>query len=170
MTENPRPLKQQQKKLATSQRHLSRKKSGSRNRDKQRKKLARIYEHISSIRLDFLHKLTTKLCRENQTIAVESLNIRGMLKNHKLARAISDVSWGEFFRQLDYKALLYGCTVLKVPTMYPSSQTCSVCSFKNPIVKDLRVRQWQCPQCGAGHDRDLNATVNILKKATVGHT
>ena len=170
VVDNPRPLQKLSKKLKTAQRRLSRKKLGSRNRQKQRIKLARLHERIADIRLDFLHKLTTRLCRENQTIAVESLNIVGMLKNHKLARAIADSGWGEFFRQLNYKAEKYGCTVLKVPTMYPSSQTCSVCGFKNPIAKDLSVRQWECPQCGTGHDRDVNAAVNILMKATMGHT
>ena len=171
VVDNPRPLQKLSKNLKSAQRRLSRKKLGSRNRDKQRKKLARLHERIADTRLDFLHKLTTRLCRENQTIAVESLNIVGMLKNHKLAREISDAGWGEFFRQLDYKSKRYGCTVLKVPTTYPSSQTCSACGFKNPIVKDLSVRQWECPQCGASHDRDVNAAVNILTKAnTVGHT
>ncbi len=124
VVDNPRPLKKLSKRLKTEQCRLSKKQRGSRNREKQRIKLARVHERIADIRLDFLHKLTTKLCRENQTIAVESLNIVGMLKNHKLAGAISDTSWGEFFRQLDYKSRRYGCTVLKVPTAYPSSQTC----------------------------------------------
>lgn len=167
---NPCVLKKQTKKLKNAQRSFCRKKIGSRNREKQRIKLARVHEHIVNIRLDFLHKLTTRLCRENQTIAVESLNIRGLLKNHKLARAISDVSWGEFFRQLRYKAEFYGSKILRVPTTYPSSQTCSECGYKNPLVKDLKVREWVCPKCGAQHDRDLNAAINILIKATVGHT
>ena len=86
-------------------------------------------------------------------------------KNHKLARSISDVSWGEFFRQLSYKAILYGCDLIKVPTFYPSSQTCSQCGSKNPLTKDLKVRSWKCPKCGALHDRDENAAKNILAKA-----
>ena len=173
MVVNPRPLKKLLKKLKSTQRSLCRKKKGGRNREKQRIKAARVHEHIANIRLDFLHKLTTRLCRENQTIAVESLNIRGLLKNHKLARAISDSSWGEFFRQLQYKAQIYGNTILKVSTTYPSSQTCSDCGYKNSSVKDLKVREWECPKCGAHHNRDLNAAVNILNKAltnTVGHT
>lgn len=167
---NPKILRGLSRKLARAQRCLSRRKLDSRNRYKQRIFLARIHERIAQTRLDFLHKLTTQLCRKNQTIAVESLNIQGMLKNHSLARAISDASWGEFFRQLQYKAFLYGCDVIKVPTFYPSSQTCSACGFQNSLVKNLSIREWRCPKCGTHHDRDTNAAINILKKATVGHT
>ena len=87
------------------------------------------------------------------------------MKNHKLAKAISDVSWGEFFRQLNYKSILYGCDLIKIPTFYPSSQTCNKCGFKNPMTKNLSVRNWICPNCGTNHDRDLNAAINILHKA-----
>ena len=162
---NPKPLRRLSKKLTKAQRKLSRRKLDSHNRNRQRIILARVHEKITNIRRDFLHKLTTKLCRENQTIAVESLNVQGMMKNHKLARAIADVSWGEFFRQLQYKAILYGCEVIKVPTFYPSSQTCCTCGYKNSLTKDLSVRRWTCPVCGTVHDRDQNAAVNILRKA-----
>jgi len=162
---NPKPLRRLSKKLTKAQRKLSRRKLDSHNRNRQRIILARVHEKITNIRRDFLHKLTTKLCRENQTIAVESLNVQGMMKNHKLARAIADVSWGEFFRQLQYKAILYGCDVIKVPTFYPSSQTCCTCGYKNSLTKDLSVRHWTCPVCGTAHDRDQNAAVNILRKA-----
>ncbi len=162
---NPKPLSRLSKKLTKAQRKLSRRKLDSHNRNRQRIILARVHEKITNIRRDFLHKLTTKLCRENQTIAVESLNVQGMMKNHKLARAIADVSWGEFFRQLQYKAILYGCDVIKVPTFYPSSQTCCNCGYKNSLTKDLSVRRWICPVCGTVHDRDQNAAVNILRKA-----
>ena len=163
--DHPRPLAKLSKKLTTAHRQLDRKVRGSNNYNKQRIKLARLYERITNIRIDFIHKLTTRLCRENQTVAVESLDVMSMLKNHKLAKAISDVAWGRFFYQLSYKAIIYGCTVLKVPTRYPSSQTCSECGFKNPIVKNLKIRKWDCPRCGAHHDRDRNAAINILNKA-----
>lgn len=162
---NPKPLRRLNKKLTKAQRKLSRRKLGSHNRNKQRIILARVHEKIANLRKDFLHKLTTKLCRENQTIAVESLNVQGMMKNHKLAQAIADVSWGEFFRQLQYKAILHGCEVIKVSTFYPSSQMCCTCGYKNSLTKDLNVRCWTCPVCGSAHDRDRNAAINILQKA-----
>ena len=164
---NPRVLKKLSKKLAREQRRLSHKMHKSRNREKARIRVARVYEHIANIRKDFLHKLSTQLVRENQTIAVENLQVKNMLKNHKLAKAISDVSWSEFFRQLEYKAKFYGSEILKVPTFYPSSQTCHVCGYQNAGIKDLSVRKWTCPQCGTVHDRDINAARNILAKALV---
>ena len=163
---NPRILRKLSKKLAREQRKLSRKMPRSKNRDKQRVRAARVHEKIANIRKDFLHKVSTQLVRENQTIAVEDLKLKNMLKNRKLAKAISDVSWGEFFRQLEYKAGLHGAEVLKVPTFYPSSQTCHVCGYQNPAVKNLSVREWTCPNCGEPHmDRDTNAARNILAKA-----
>lgn len=163
--ENPQPLKKLQKKLVHAQRALSRKKKGSKNRNRQRQRLARIHERIANTRKDFLHKLTTDLVRENQTIAVETLKIKNMQKNHYLAQAISDAAWREFFRLLKYKAVWYGCDAIQVPTNYPSSQTCHVCGHKNPLVKDLAVREWECPHCHTIHDRDQNAAMNILAKA-----
>ena len=162
---NPRILRRLSRKLAREQKRLSRKLPKSKNRERQRIRVACIHEKIANIRKDFLHQVTTRLVRENQTIAVEHLNVQGMLKNHKLAKAIADVSWSEFFRQLEYKTELHGGELLKVDTFYPSSQTCHVCGYQNPLTKNLRVREWDCPQCGAHHDRDGNAAKNILQHA-----
>ena len=161
---NPKYLEKSQQKLKREQRKLSRKKKNSKNRQKQRLKVARVHEKIANQRNDFIHKITTKLINESQVIAVEDLNIKGMLKNHKLAKSISSVAWSKFFETLEYKAEWYGRKVIKVQTMYPSSQTCSKCGYKNTLVKNLSVREWECPCCHARHDRDLNASVNILNK------
>ena len=160
--ENPKYLEQLESKLHREQRKLSKMQKGSNNWNKQRIKVARLHEHIVNKRRDFLQKLTTTLVRENQTICVENLNISGMLRNHHLAKAISSVSWQEFFRELEYKCNWYGRTMVKIPTFCPSSQTCHVCGYKHPYVKNLNVRDWQCPNCGFQHDRDLNAAMNIL--------
>ena len=161
---NPKYLEKSLKKLAREQRRFSRKKKGSNNRNKQRKKVALIYEKITNQRDDFLQKQSTKLIRENQTICIEDLKIANMLKNHKLAKHISSVSWRKFFTMLEYKAKWYGNTIVKVPTVYPSSQTCSICGYKNKLVKDLSVRKWECPVCHTEHERDYNASINILNK------
>lgn len=161
---NPKFLEKSMKKLIRAQRSLSRKKLGSHNRNKQRIKLARIHEKVTNQRNDFLQKQSTMLIRENQTICVEDLNVKGMICNHKLARSIASVSWYKFFTMLKYKGEWYGNKVIGVPTMYPSSQTCSCCGYKNPLVKNLNVRVWECPQCHTKHDRDINASVNILRK------
>ena len=161
---NPKYLEGLESKLCKEQRRLSRMKQGSNNWSKQRIKVAKIHEHITNKRRDFLQQLTTTLVREIQTICVEDLNIRGMLKNHRLAKSISSVSWYEFFRELEYKCDWYGRTLVKVPTFYPSSQTCHVCGYKSPYVKNLVVRKWTCPNCGTSHDRDTNAAMNILAK------
>ena len=137
----------------------------SHNREKQRIRVARVYEKVTNQRNDFLQKQSTMLVRENQTICIEDLNVKGMIRNHKLAKSIASVSWAKFFKMLEYKASWYGNEIQRVPTMYPSSQTCSSCGYRNPRIKNLSIRIWECPKCHAVHDRDTNAGINILKKA-----
>ena len=161
---NPKFLEKSLKKLRREQRKLSRKQKGSNNRNKQCIRVAKVHEKITNQRDDFLQKLSTMLISENQVICIEDLKIKNMVRNHKLARCISSVSWGKFFNMLEYKANWYGNKIVKVPTMYPSSQTCSCCGYKNPLVKNLAVRKWECPRCHTKHDRDANASINILNK------
>ena len=158
---NPKHFKQLRKKLKRLQKALSSKQKGSNNRYKARVKVARVYAQITDARKDFLHKLTTQLVRENQTIVVEDLAIKNMVKNHKLALAISDASWGELIRQLAYKCEWYGRELIKIDRWFPSSKRCGNCGH---IVDKLplNIREWECPKCGTNHDRDLNAANNIL--------
>lgn len=161
--DNPRFLARHEKRLAKAQRNLARKQKGSRNREKARRKVARIHAQIADCRCDFTHKLTTHLIRENQVICVESLAVKNMVRNRSLAKAISDVGWGEIVRQLRYKAEWYGRTVVEIDRWFPSSKVCSACGC---VVDDLplSVREWDCPGCGTHHDRDHNAAVNIERE------
>jgi putative transposase len=161
---NPRHLEKSMRKLIREQRKLSRRQKESSNRRKQRIRVASVHEKITNQRNDFLQKQSTKLIRENQTICIEDLRVKNMMRNHKLAKHIGSVSWPKFFDLLAYKAVWYGCELVKVPAMYPSSQTCSNCGYKNPLVKNLSIRSWECPKCHAVHDRDTNAAINILNK------
>ena len=154
--------KKYESRLATAQRHLSRKKKGSRGFEKQRLKVARLYEKISNSREDYLHKCAIGLVRRYDTICIEDLNVQGMVKNHHLAKHVADASWGAFVFMLTYKAEWNDKKVVKIDRFYPSSQTCSVCGNINKDVKDLSVREWECPSCHAHHDRDVNAAINIL--------
>jgi len=158
---NPKHFKKLRKKLKKKQKTLARKHKGSNNREKARVQVAKVYAQIVDARKDFLHKLTTQLVRENQTIVVEDLAIKNMVKNHKLALAISDASWGELIRQLSYKCQWYDRELIKIDRWFPSSKRCGNCGYiidKLP----LNIREWECPKCGTNHDRDINAVKNIL--------
>lgn len=161
---NPKYLEKSMHKLIREQRKLSRRQKDSNNRSKQRVKVALVHEKITNQRNDFLQKQSTMLIRENQTICIEELKVRNMVRNHKLAQHIGSAAWSKFFDILTYKSVWYGNDIVKVPAMYPSSQTCSCCGYKNPLVKNLAVRVWECPDCHAVHNRDTNASINILNK------
>ena len=161
---NPKYLEKSMRKIIREQRKLSRKQKNSNNRNKQRIKVALVHEKITNQRNDFLQKQSTMLIRENQTICIEELKVKNMMRNHRLAQHISSASWSKFFDMLVYKSVWYGNNVIKVPAMYPSSQTCSCCGHKNPLVKNLSIRVWECPNCHTVHNRDTNASINILNK------
>lgn len=149
-----------EKRLATLQRRLARKQKGSKNRVKAKLAVAKVHARIADRRQDFLHKLTTRLIHENQVLCVESLAVKNMLKNHRLAKAIADVGWGELIRQLQYKAAWYGRSVVAIDKWYPSSKRCYDCGHVLESLS-LDVRSWSCPACGVAHDRDINAALNM---------
>ena len=159
-TPNPKYLKNSMMRMGVLQKRLSKKQKGSSNRNKQRMEVAILHERISNQRNDFQHKLSTKLISENQAIALETLKVTNMMKNHRLAQVISDVSWSSFVQKLEYKAEWYGKTVLKIGQFEPSTKICSACGYYNNEIT-LSVREWKCPECNAAHDRDINAANNI---------
>lgn len=161
---NPRFFVKSEKKLIRAQRKLFRKIKGSSSYEKQKIKLTTIHEKIRNQRNTFHHQLSRKLVNENQIIVLENLNIQDMLKNHKLAKHISDAGWYDFINKIKYKSQWAGRTFIQVPTFYPSSQICFNCGYQNPLIKNLSVREWICPQCNSLNLRDLNAAKNILGK------
>ena len=162
--ENPKYIKKYEDKLAKGQRKLSHKKKGSNNWDKQRIKVARIHEKIHNTRIDNLHKISHELVSENQVIVSEDLAVSNMVKNHNLAKAISDCGWYELTRQITYKAEWNNRQYVKIGRFTKSSQPCHVCGYINLDTKDLSIREWTCPNCGTVHDRDVNAAINILNE------
>ena len=158
---NPRFLKESETHIACLQRAFAKKENGSNRREQLRVRIAREHEKVANRRKDFLDKLSTRLLRENQTVAVEDLDVREVAEGDH-AKSEHDTAWRMFLNKLQYKAEWYGRTIVRVGRWFPSSQLCHCCGFKNTLTKDLNVRSWTCPQCGTSHDRDVNAAINIL--------
>lgn len=165
--ENIKTTKKHEKRLSVLQRRLSKKRKGSKNREKAKLKVSRLYQKMANIRNDYLNKITTAITKRYSLVAVENLNTKGMMKNHNLAKSISDCSWGEFINKLMYKGIWYGCEIIKIGRFEPSSKMCSSCGCVMDKMP-LNVREWKCPHCGYYNDRDLNAAKNILKIALSG--
>ncbi len=163
--DNPRYLKKALTRLKREQRSLCRKQKGSINREKQRLKVARLHARVADLRRDWAHKLTTSLVGRYDVICMESLSVKNMVKNHRLAQAIHDVAWGELRRQLRYKCRWYDRQLVEIDRFYASTKTCSFCSYVLPEI-DRACRVWHCPSCGVVHDRDVNAAKNILGAGT----
>lgn len=163
----PKPLKRHLRKLKKAQQSLSRKQKGSKRRERARLRVAKIHAKITDIRSDFLHKLSTKVARENQSVALEDLNVSGMVKNRKLSRAISDLGWRQFRTLLEAKCCKYQRDFVVISRWEPTSQVCSCCGFRGGKL-ELSIREWQCLNCEAIHDRDVNAAINI--KVAGGHS
>lgn len=161
---NPKFLRKSENSIKKASRKLSRKQRGSNNYNKQRIVLAKKHEKISNQRKDFLHKLSTYYAKNHSVICIEDLQVSNMVKNHVLAKSISDASWSMFATMLQYKADWSGATLVKVDRFFPSSQLCSCCGYKNSAIKDLSIREWACPHCNSEQDRDVNAAKNILKE------
>lgn len=160
---NPKHFKKLERRLKLWQKRLSRKEKGSNNYKKWAKKVARLHEKITNVKNDFLHKLSKKIINENQVVIVENLNIKGLIKNKKLSKHIHQASWYKFINMLEYKAKLYKRELIKIDTFFPSSKLCSVCGYKHKELK-LSDRVWTCPKCNTTHNRDYNATLNLLKE------
>ena len=164
--ENPRHLKNSLQRLKVLQKRVSKKQKGSQNRTKAKQRLAALHDKIANQRNDFQNKLSFKLISENQAIALETLNLKGMIKNHTLAQSISDSAWSSFVAKLEYKAEWLGKTVLRIGQFEPSSKLCSVCGYHNKELQ-LQDREWKCPECTTIHDRDINAAINIKRFALI---
>ncbi|AEH60690.1 transposase, IS605 OrfB family [Methanosalsum zhilinae DSM 4017] len=162
--DNPKYLKNSMKRMKVLQKRLSKKKKGSANRQRAKLAVAKLHEKIANQRNDFQHKLSSKLISENQAVALETLNVSGMLKNHCLTQSIADASWSSFVKKLEYKAEWYGKTILRIGRFEPSTKICNVCGYHNGKLT-LTDRKWQCPDCKTNHDRDINAAINIKKFA-----
>ena len=161
---NPRWIHKSEKKLKRLNRELARRQRASKRRERTRLRFARQHNRVANQRKDWLHKITTYLVRNYDVISLEDLNVRGMVKNHNLAKAITNVAFGEFNRQIEYKAQMYGKQIYRVDRFFPSSKTCSVCGCIQDKMP-LNVREWTCPECGTHHDRDINAATNLLRQA-----
>ena len=159
---NPKYLKNALKRMTCLQKRVSKKVKGSNNRNKSKQHLSKIHETISNQRNDFQSKLSFRLVSENQAIALETLNVKGMVKNHCLAQSISDAGWSSFVTKLEYKAEWLGKTILRIGRFEPSSKLCSVCGYRNSALT-LAMREWICPTCNTLHDRDINAAINVKK-------